>query len=62
MYDNDPCDEMVSVSQVMDILLGDTSLNLFTMFYYERAAAIFGLSRADAKRKIYNYCYGGGER
>lgn len=53
----DPCDEMVTVEQVVWYCRPRAAR--MVGINYDRAAAIWGIDRDAAKRRVYQYCYGG---
>lgn len=72
--DHDPCDEMVTDEQVIKMAAAFISSDAVVQnrsrvgsFYkwanghdpYDRAAAIWGCTRDEAKRRAYSYCYSG---
>ena len=56
----DPCDEMATTEQVFEYLIGKHIIGQWhSGLMYDNAAAIWGIDRETAKRRIYEYCYGG---
>lgn len=57
---NDPCDEMVTVREVVTFFTDKMRPGWPTVDkLYERIAAILGVSRDEAKRAVYHFLYGG---
>lgn len=55
----DPCDEMITDRQVVDMVFYRWRFNDSPQEGYECAAAIWGIDYEAAKLRIYKYCYGG---
>lgn len=57
---NDPCDEMLTTKQVVEYVMErDVIWWEDAKSVYDRAAAIWGVPRDEAMRRIYAHCYGG---
>lgn len=56
----DACDEMATTEQVVEYLIGKhIAIKWYGGEFYSDAAAIWGIDRDAAKRRIYEHCYGG---
>jgi len=57
---DDPCDEMVTFGQAVTLVANTPPRGITTGNpMHSRLAAIWGVSRDEAKRRLYRYLYGG---
>lgn len=55
----DPCDEMVSMSDIVSLVMDQWCTPYIHLDPYQTVSNILGVSRDEAKRRVYAFLYGG---